>query len=189
MYDRTTESEGRRKQRIRMIKESQSRKSGLTHNDIDDQFEDEDRAIEEKEMLRKKEELRQIAETEQKSIEQEAINSKKYELLQKIDESVTELSKHEDSDILASYLKQKVFDPITNQTDECQIVLIMNWKNGNITYHVQANPNVIPFNQISEVKIIAKEGFKLPKLTQKSASQGTPEFEAIEKAMKEGKIN
>jgi hypothetical protein len=38
---------------------------------------------------------------------------------------------------------------------------------------------VIPYDQIEEVKIIAKEDFKLPELMQESASQGTTEFDEL----------
>lgn len=179
MYDIQNEDQEHRARRISLYQSQH-----MNHGAISQLFEQEEKQALELKESKAQSERRAIEETEV----QETLNCKKHEILEQISESVTELSKHEDSEILASYLKKKVFDPITNQTDECQILILANWKNGNITYLVQVNPNVIPLDQIETVKIVAKDGYKQPESKQKSYTQGTPEFDDIIKKMEKGEI-
>lgn len=135
-----------------------------------------------------KQRKQKIQEAEIKQTEQEAINSKKFEVYQQISEAVAELSKVEDSDILASFLKKEVFDPIASQNEDCQIVVIVNYENKTLKAKFLVNPTVVPMDKIAEIKIIASSDYKPEQPQQQHMEQGSPEFEAFEKKLKEGKL-
>jgi hypothetical protein len=152
MWDMANEDFEHRARRISLYQSQH-----MNHEAISQLFESEEQAKLEKqheEERQHREEQRQIAETEQ----QEAIKSKKFEVMQKIEETVSELGKTVDSDILANYLKQEVFDKLAQQTNECQILIIATLKDGNCNLKIQLNPDIVPFDKICEIKIITKEG-------------------------------
>lgn len=97
-YNRESESEERRRKRVFLIKDAQSRNLPLNQNDVDNIFMEEDRKEQETKQefqkqrkQRKQAEQRVIEEAEQQDeiqLGEKAINSKRYEVLQKIEESL-----------------------------------------------------------------------------------------------------
>jgi len=132
-----------RNRRVKMYKEQK-----LSHDSISQIFANEEQ-VQEAQIQQNQEQQRAIEETE---IQEETVASKKYEVLQRIDEEIKKLeTRYDDAEKLAYYLRKEYFDRIPPNSDNS--LLIIATQQGNLwSFKVTALPN--PIYDLTKIKRI-----------------------------------
>jgi hypothetical protein len=147
-WDMALEDYEHRARRVAMFREQK-----LSHDLISQIFAEE----QQEQLAQQAEQHSQLKATEKTQILDETIASKKFEVLQKIQESVSELNNFAYSDALASKLKRELFDKLIEENQEFTAIVIANYhKDGKLGFDVKLIPRHIDFNRIN-IRL-AKEG-------------------------------
>lgn len=105
----------------------------------------------------KNKQKQKIQEAELQQLGQEAIASKKLEILQKIDEELKKMSREYDtSEKLAYYLRKEYFDQIPPNSEN-SLIIIANQQGDKWAFHVQQSPESIDLTKIKKIDIIMKD--------------------------------
>jgi len=148
--------------RARRVSLYQSQK--MNHDAISQLFDQEQKeALEQQEQRNRiiqeteQEKLKLIEEIEQKDICDTVIASKKYEILQQIQEVLKKDEKiYDDAEKLAYYLRKEYFDQIPPNSENT-VIIIATQKGDKWAFHVQQLPDPIDLTKIKKIDIIMKE--------------------------------
>ena len=137
-----------RARRVKLYKEQK-----LSHDSISQIFANEQQqALEAQETQIQQQKI--IEETE---IQEETVASKKYEVLQRIDEEIKKLeTRYDDAESLAYYLRKEIFDRIPANSDN-SILIIATQLGDKWSFKVQALPNKLDINKIKRIDIVKED--------------------------------